>query len=476
MKKIYSIVLMAVALFMGTNAMAQINEDDEAKIGDKGYATLQEAWAAAKDGETIVLLKNIVDLPSTLALTDGRALYLDLGGKAISFKADVWNYNYEAPITLVHGTLQVFNGTIYHKTSKAKDNIAAIEVFGAGFMNDGQGNYNIKMLGTIGDKNYDNWSTLIVGDGQSETKLIAGYGNLGERAYGAGIAVYGFGNAGIIPSATVAPFLQNLDYKTSSAQAPGGKSQFAAYGVHITVKDNAYVYGDKYGLQIGGNVKQTDDVPTIKVEKGAEVSASKLLEATGIYASGQGVWDIKGEVHGATGVYAKAGTVNINKGAVIYSDCEQYSVPKDKSSGVGASGSAVLFDSQKSHSGQITININDGAKIGVDADGNQKGGGYAIEGNKANDSNNQLIGLNIQGGEITGGGMGTMEPNVLTDAINDGAQFQLDGATVNPKDNADMTGITQLLVVAGMDANHIIVAQTVDEEGNTVYVFEKKRR
>lgn len=52
MKKIYSLVLIAAALLVGTNAWAQ----NVAKIGETEYATVAEAIAAADNGATITLL------------------------------------------------------------------------------------------------------------------------------------------------------------------------------------------------------------------------------------------------------------------------------------------------------------------------------------------------------------------------------------------------------------------------------------
>lgn len=52
-------VMMAFVMAMPVSANAEISQTDVASIGDKGYATLQEAFDAVQDGDTIELLKDI---------------------------------------------------------------------------------------------------------------------------------------------------------------------------------------------------------------------------------------------------------------------------------------------------------------------------------------------------------------------------------------------------------------------------------
>ena len=60
-----------------------------AQIGSTGYASLADAIAAAKDGNTVKLLDN-VDLTETLIIKD-KTITLDLNGKTISNRTDIWN-------------------------------------------------------------------------------------------------------------------------------------------------------------------------------------------------------------------------------------------------------------------------------------------------------------------------------------------------------------------------------------------------
>jgi hypothetical protein len=54
-----------------------------AQIGDKGFATLADAIAAAQDGETIVLLSHI-EVSQTVVVPAGKTITLNLNGKSIT--------------------------------------------------------------------------------------------------------------------------------------------------------------------------------------------------------------------------------------------------------------------------------------------------------------------------------------------------------------------------------------------------------
>ena len=65
--------------------------DYVAAISDKQYTSLANAIAAAKDGDTVKLLGEVV-LDKTLIIKD-KTITLDLNGKTISNSADIWNEN-----------------------------------------------------------------------------------------------------------------------------------------------------------------------------------------------------------------------------------------------------------------------------------------------------------------------------------------------------------------------------------------------
>ena len=81
-----------------------------AQVGDKKYATLAEAIAAAKNGDTVELLADIEIDTETYTIADGVSITLDMNGKKITVK-DKATVNYE--LFYIYGGLTVTGeGTI----------------------------------------------------------------------------------------------------------------------------------------------------------------------------------------------------------------------------------------------------------------------------------------------------------------------------------------------------------------------------
>ena len=90
-----------------------------AKIGNKGYATLAEAFAAAQDGETVTLLTNItVEGPKGLKLkTDASNVTLDLNGNSIDGSKVDMTYDVPAALTITVGNEDTTIGSLTIKNS-----------------------------------------------------------------------------------------------------------------------------------------------------------------------------------------------------------------------------------------------------------------------------------------------------------------------------------------------------------------------
>ena len=107
-----------------TNSGEETSETADAavSIGDKSFATLPEAVAAAKDGDTITLLKDAEGSGVKLEAKDAKALTFDFGGHTYTMNGEaVGSTGYEsqamhfekgAAITLKNGTLKVAGGAM----------------------------------------------------------------------------------------------------------------------------------------------------------------------------------------------------------------------------------------------------------------------------------------------------------------------------------------------------------------------------
>ena len=97
-------------------------ESCEAKIGNVYYDTLADAIAAAQDGNTVTLVKN-VELSKTVVVTE-KSITLDLSGKTISNTVDIWsdaNYTWSLISVRDNGNLTI-NDSVGGGTLKAKEN------------------------------------------------------------------------------------------------------------------------------------------------------------------------------------------------------------------------------------------------------------------------------------------------------------------------------------------------------------------
>ena len=65
------------------NGLVEVSGPAVAKIGETGYATLQEAIDAATEGQTVTVI-NDVELESTVTIAAGKVVTLDLNGKTIN--------------------------------------------------------------------------------------------------------------------------------------------------------------------------------------------------------------------------------------------------------------------------------------------------------------------------------------------------------------------------------------------------------
>lgn len=120
-----------------------------AEIGSQGYESLQEAVAAAQDGQTVTLL---ADATEDVAIS--KSITLDLGGKTLT------NTNAgKATISVTSGTVTVKNGNVmggtgYYNIEVTKDSNANLTLTDV-----------TATAGNTGSSMIDNWGTLTITSG-----------------------------------------------------------------------------------------------------------------------------------------------------------------------------------------------------------------------------------------------------------------------------------------------------------------------
>lgn len=555
MRKIYSLVLMATALLIGTNAWASLHDSEEAedvaKVQIDGGAwqytdNLKEAFDAVGEGKTatIELLCNVhlstpITMPKMEDLEDGELLNytgqditLNLGGFELSADKQM------SVIRLIKGKLDIKNGTIKKTEVGSNDWLGRnlIVVTGAqdksakdwsvltiekdvilSITEDGQKNgTGIQVLchnGCCGDASQISQTDVMyverqsLGNNTKETKEAACARRFGFCTYYYPDSFRRPDNSTTIPYRT-ADNLQSLinenkdlfplacgalaDNNSMPANAPAGAyrniQQASAFGVKI------YIYGQIYAkrrpLQISGVINQkpvcTEDdaatkrnpstypnapyykyqYPYIYIGQDAKLIAGSDPGTNGIYGAGYGVFDIQGEVQGATGIYLKAGDVEL-KDAVVKSNCESYGEPTTLTANTvdDAGGSAIIVESNDAYAGNMGVNITGDTKV----EGN---GGYAIfeETFKA-DNSTTTTNITINGGTIQGGDQGAIEIEVSS-KNNDVVTVQ--GGSVTTTGNTPVITVGENTIeVPELFPNTNYHTTEVEVDGKTVIVVSQ---
>ncbi len=420
MKKIYSIVLMATALLIGTNAWAA----DVPFSGTTG-AELQTAMNNAASGTKLVFQNdvNLNDGPvwlGTANLDDpAKSITLDLNGHTIVRNASTNTAYYMFVIT--RGELIIDNGTV---------TLTGTTFNGTSF------NEGSQIFSVFGSYKSSYWTADGTGVNANPTNTME-EGYFTHLEIGENLNVIGGGN--VLGTAIaidrlakgVAPIKDNaintaINYQTN---VRASDSYGYAYGARVDVKgsitmlgksgnyvkyetvngvpNTAVTYGYKcYGIKTNGNLASplntgkggikaksslgftttdsyfdaaynveehkhdTIDVPFVYVHKNARIVTNNgSIRSTAIYSSGYAKYLIKGTCEGNVGVNIKSGKVILDD-ATIASTATTYTQATGQG-GASGSGSAVVLNST-SYEGGMQVTISGDTKITSDA-------GYAIE-------------------------------------------------------------------------------------------------
>lgn len=502
MKKIYSFVLMAMMLLIGTNVWAQntisLKYYDGAKAGkDTTFATLQEAIdsIAPGDSATITLSANLqlpqgVLIPHVKSVAsdadkivnrEGQRICIDLNGKNITMASSGGN---QTLFTLMKGTLR-FTGrgrierdadrkpsgstsddqTIFHR--------CAIAVTGV----DGNKNDATK------DRSKQVWSTLYI----DKDVTVVGHGN---DCFGIGLNDIGQ----VVPNFADfnSSFLGYTCYQTGDNRNmwSNTNSQFSAFGARIYI--DGTVDGTVRGVNVAGNINQTPGVvegedkkqrhkdaypyydhnyPYIKIGKTADVYCEPQdIDDNGnggIYLGGWAVVDIEGAVHGQTGIMVKAGDVLVKDGSV-YSDSPNFN--SDGNYHGTVEGSGIFVTSSADYAGESSVSIAGDSYIAGK-------GGCAIIDVCATSTSEQtttaVSHIDITGGTIVAGdkgaislGAGTEVNTDITGGVVDGKVDIGDAVDPNQRAHADVT----TLLPNTTNYHTTVIA---DEDGNKTIVVSK---
>lgn len=373
MKKIYSFVLMAAMLLIGTNVKAAtvVTEDN-----------LQTLIDAAEDGAEFVI-NSTFETQKPLWLGNGKHIILTLNANYVYSGAKT------VAIAVTHGTLEIRGTKKIQATSTVED---LIRVYGT--------------TDELDAKNAENaYSRIILNHGaklQSTKNVISvdvmrpGQGTLFGRS--------------------------DADFDYTCVVNNNASKYGLANGVRIDVEGS--IEAEKYGIKVNGMVRDPKEfgmeeskrqfTPFIYIHDNAIVTTNDAnTNAVAAYSSGYARWRIEGECTGSTGLYAKSGDVEIVGGTIASNS--SYNPPASTgSSGVQASGSAIVIESNDKYSGNISVTIAGDAHIEATT-------GYAIQEtliNGTSDEGTKVENITVVSGEIVGGNKGAIivTPETVTDS------------------------------------------------------------
>ncbi len=421
MKKLYSIVLMAVALLVSTNMWA---ETYTANVGTT--AEFEAAWAQSATKDVVInLTSDAINLSKTMWLgTENindapHTVEINMGG--YPFKSS----NATCAFLLTHGTLKI-NGNAQF-TAEGQN----------AFYVTGSTNKDVDPS----DDNANYFTHLEIGDG-----VI-----IRHTYYDAAITVDGIWKSNIaykadannvIPAKPALTYIANVyagknsSYPTD-AKAEGNSSKCVANGVRVDLKGT--INGRKYGIKTNGilgnptwyeqqTYKRDDhkvaystsllpegyviaetDVnyspyvhiyPTgrivVQTKDDVHSNPSKVKNPIAVYASGYARWKVEGYAEGCTGANIKSGVVDFIDATIVGSG-EAYNAATESSSGSTASGSAIVITTSGAYAGDIDVNIGGDSKVTAT-------NGYAIEEQVvAANQQTKVDSLTITGGTFQGG-------------------------------------------------------------------------
>lgn len=386
MKKIYSFVLMAAALLIGTSA----------------WATEPVATVSINDAPATELETSAAVTDALLALADGDSAVFTL----------------EQNVTLGYGEKigsQWFDGAksiTFNLNGKSIDCYIRFNLKQASLYIQGSGTVDMKIANlfaaTYGSKNKAEaygYSTLEIGE-----NVIINSAN----QYALGLFPRDYADATYTGS--------NTKCNRQLTQDDWKNKYGAGAGVTINIYGKVY---SKYGISSNGQLAATvGNVPVVNIGENAYINVIDE-EGTGIYAGGYAIWNIQGKVEGPTGIYAKGGVFNLD-GADIIGNGE-YEEPTENNNGTSGGGSGIVLDGNQAYAGHMELHVT-GETVVTSTEG------AAVEELVTSANTSQTDSLVIESGTFNG----SVQLGSLTLTADLGQEVQINGTITGGIYNSDI--------------------------------------
>ncbi len=474
MKKIYSILLMAVALLISTNLKAEYTVNSGATTVSS-YADLRDALNDASVS-VITLGTDLTDLTKYQLFYVNRAagsvVTLNLNGKNIA------NDNLEkALFNIYRGTLKI---TGSGRISTAKSG------------NFGSAQIMFAVMGTP-DPTIADYSGLEIGEGVEVLNNNTAGGETNKQ-HGCGIVIRESNSFSQVYAGTSTPItipeFHNTYITYNKSDATTAQANLC-YGVKVVVKGK--VTAPKYGIKVNGLIKSAVELrqeggtnytfngaqhtlnadcdahlPILEIGPNAKIrSHEQSGNSTAVYCAGVSNTAISGDIAGATGVYIKSGNITIDDAKIASTATTYTAVENDRKSGIEAQGSAIVIESSASYSGHTNVTVTGDTEVTAVA-------GYAIDEKITQASGDTKVSaIEIESGSFQGGNQTPTEGGVMQfqNGTNQNGDIIITGGNISG-DVAigEATGMLQTIVNSSVDEGDAVVTPVVTEEGTTYVI------
>jgi hypothetical protein len=464
MKKINYLVLMAAMLLICTNVWATTRTAGNA-------SQFESAWKAAQDGDVIQLTNDIAITKILWLGTEtmngtSKSITLDLNGWVLTNSDNTLKYMF----FLTHGELNVITsvpgGQIIQNGSKNEE---LFRITGSTYKN---------LDPKTAESGY--FTHLTIGEGVTVDAQVKNTIVIDQLGAWPLTATNAWGTAG-----TTVP--TSLPYKTTVYKGGYGVANGVRIDVHGTIR------GEKYAFKSNGNLgspsmdaaadltgywedpaqtipytKKDGDVnysPFIRLYSTADLRVPASNEASkkpvAVYCSGYARWLIEGTCVGSTAVYVKSGDVDIHDATIQSNYTGDYVAASATNSGVTASGSAIVIESNNAYAGDIDVTVSGDSHVTAT-------NGYAVDEAVTSATETKVDAITINGGTFEGGTVPDPEdPEKTTQGT-----IKITGETVN---NEETTVTITGGEVNGAGENNVNIggqdlATYLSDQGETTHI------
>lgn len=525
MRKIYSLVLMATMLLIGTNAWADgvIEIVRGGVVQGTTYDHLKDAFAAAQDGDILQLTDNMNESVTKAAWfgepTSGtlenyastdRSVTLDLKGHLYNFTGDA---GYK--IVLTRGVLRIKSTG---GEGEITSNKSGITVYGTYLKVNAKENTpfahliieeNVKITceekgvminsplrpESTSDWGWDkadypvNYCCEIFKDAQygiSNGARIDIHGKVYAKKYACQVSgnirtprEYLNADGSYNTAMGAFPYYQE-NVATGELYLPGttktGKTKFTSGASWKSTggtwwSDSEFSSSNDLVLTLDDN----DYAAYVHIHKSAVLKTNNedKKTAVGFYSAGYSRVYIEGTCEGSTGLYVKSGDVELHDATITSNYSGDYAAAVATSTGVVAGGSGIVIESNKGYTGNIDATVTGDTYV--------KGStGYAIDEAVTNAEGSEVDAITITGGTFVGGGEGTMK---LSETTVTEAEDPNDQTTISIVGGAVANGQTTITVgenevqltdfLADIQNTNTHITYVTDENNKTTMIISE---